>query len=155
MSLGLLGAYNSDSETSEPEEETSNNFKNPFIVTEDSSSDEEAVRVPKDDENKSEVPSISNPFLNPGLNSTNWLPKPSFMQETEKFEGLKFESSVFSNTFRAREDKKEAILNPRHWDFGELQSYIYRPEYRNIRDPKEKLLKNEQKFYQYFEHFMK
>ena len=110
MSLGLLGAYNSDSETSEPEEETSNNFKNPFIVTEDSSSDEEAVRVPKDDENKSEVPSISNPFLNPGLNSTNWLPKPSFMQETEKFEGLKFESSVFSNTFRAREDKKEAIL---------------------------------------------
>lgn len=117
MSLSLLGAYNSDSEASEPEEEKppkTDKFKNPFIISEDndSSSDEETASKPGDGDINSvpEVQSISNPFLNVGVTSSNWLPKPSFMQETEKIQGLKFESSVFSNTFRAREDKKEAIL---------------------------------------------
>jgi len=118
MSLGLLGAYNSDSEASEDEEEKekppkTEEFKNPFIVSEDndSSSDEGSASEPRDGDNKTAEPqSISNPFLNFGVASSNWLPKPSFMQETEKIQGLKFESSVFSNTFRAREDKKEAIL---------------------------------------------
>jgi len=119
MSLGLLGAYNSDSEASEPEEEKpskTDEFKNPFIVSEDNdSTDEDSVSEPgpRDSDimtSGSEVQSISNPFLNGGVASSNWLPKPSFMQETEKIQGLRFESSVFSNTFRAREDKKEAIL---------------------------------------------
>ena len=116
MSLGLLGAYNSDSEASEPEEEKptkTEDFKNPFIASEDSdsSSEEETASEPRHGNNKTaEAQSIANPFLNFGVASSNWLPKPSFMQETEKIQGLKFESSVFSNTFRAREDKKEAIL---------------------------------------------
>ena len=119
MSLGLLGAYNSDSEASEPEEEKpskTDEFKNPFIVSEDNdSSDEDSVSEsrPRESDSKTsgqEVQPISNPFLNGGVASSNWLPKPSFMQETEKVQGLRFESSVFSNTFRAREDKKEAIL---------------------------------------------
>ena len=42
--------------------------------------------------------------------SSNWLPKPSFMQDTEKISGVKYDNSVFSNPFRAKEDKKEAIL---------------------------------------------
>ena len=33
------------------------------------------------------------------------------MQETEEISGLKYESSVFSNPFRAKEDRKEAILS--------------------------------------------
>ena len=48
MSLSLLGAYDSDSEASEPEEEKTDKFKNPFIISEDndSSSDEETARKP-------------------------------------------------------------------------------------------------------------
>lgn len=52
MSLGLLGAYNSDSEASESEEEKppkTEEFKNPFIVSEDndSNSDEGSASEPR------------------------------------------------------------------------------------------------------------
>jgi len=117
MSLGLLGAYLSGSEESEEESDsapltnTDTKLVNPFVASDDSSSDadddknDEAITTADTREN------ISNPFLSArGGLSSQWLPKPSFMQETEKITGLKYDSSVFSNPFRAREDKKEAIL---------------------------------------------
>ena len=129
MSLGLLGAYNSDSENSENSEdsegvvltEKTQTFKNPFISNEDDDSDseneQEVVETDKEKEKKDDAGhvTLANPFMNPGLSSmmsssSNWLPKPSFMQDTEKISGVKYDNSVFSNPFRAKEDKKEAIL---------------------------------------------
>jgi len=99
MSLGLLGAYLSDSEN-----DTSSNSE-----SEDENCDKEKSKA-IGNENK-EV--LVNPFLSGGSSnagSSTWLPKPSFMQESEKVSGLKFDNSVFSNPFRAKEDKKDAIL---------------------------------------------
>jgi len=98
MSLGLLGAYLSDSDSDSDQDE------------------DEEDRVEKgDDGQKANEPeariTLANPFLTGSSSgSSNWLPKPSFMQETEKVSGLKFDNSVFSNPFRAKEDKKDAIL---------------------------------------------
>lgn len=88
MSLGLLGAYESSSSSSSEEEE---------------------------EEKPQPAPSkpLSNPFktnLTPKA-----LPKPSFMVQTEDFTSKKTvtsssSSSVFSNPFREREDRKKALL---------------------------------------------
>jgi len=95
MSLGLLGAYLSDSESEGDDE----------IHGEKDKEHEE------EDKAKTEVKErLTNPFLSRGGLSTTWLPKPSYMQQEEKVSGVKFDNSVFSNPFRAREDKKEAIL---------------------------------------------
>jgi len=130
MSLGLLGAYNSDSDSDcESQEDRINykevdtkakteQFKNPFIASDDSSdNDEDEVPDRKDGKSvtdysdaKQTQETLANPFQNNGIASSNWLPKPSFMQETEQISGLRYENSVFSNPFRAKEDKKEAIL---------------------------------------------
>ena len=95
MSLGLLGAYLSDSDS-------------------DSDGDEDQVGEGDEGEavqDKVEVrETLANPFLSRGTVTNSWLPKPSFMQETEKVSGVKFDNSVFSNPFRAKEDRKEAIL---------------------------------------------
>jgi len=95
MSLGLLGAYLSDSDSDSEGGEDHGGDK-------DKSEDE-------GHDNNQVTERLSNPFLSRGL-STNWLPKPSYMQEEEKVSGVKFDNSVFSNPFRAKEDKKEAIL---------------------------------------------
>lgn len=96
MSLGLLGsAYLTDS--SEDEEEN------------------EAIKdTPVDGEGHkrgggevTELP-LANPFM--AATGANWLPKPSFLQETERVAGVRFSNSVFCNPFRDREDKKAAIL---------------------------------------------
>ena len=114
MSLGLLGAYNSDSDNSNSEDDNrttsettvkNETLKNPFIGSDNESSEEELVNDDKielktDDGIKE---TLSNPFTNPGLISAqNWLPKPSFMQQTEEISGLKYDNSVFSNPFRAK-----------------------------------------------------
>jgi len=94
--LGLLGAaYSSDtSEESEEEEQE----------------DHEDIKKCKSEVNTDE--SIHTPLANPFLNgsSRNWLPKPSFMQETVTVKGAKYDNSVFSNPFRDKEDRKSAIL---------------------------------------------
>jgi len=118
MSLGLLGAYLSASDESDGESDSQpqidSEYKNPFVASDDSSSDEDKCDGPRDLATEQTPPkakeSISNPFLSGAGLSSHWLPKPSFMQETEKISGLTYDSSVFSNPFRAREDKKEAIL---------------------------------------------
>jgi len=92
MSLGLLGAYDSGSDTdSDSEQETKG-----------------TVPV-KPDPEPSVVETLANPF---GSGSSGpILPKPSFMQDQEqKISGIKFDNSVFSNPFRDKEDKKKAIL---------------------------------------------
>jgi len=95
MSLGLLGAYLSGSDSESDDEKHGEN-------------DVEHYEEHKD---KPEVKEkLTNPFLSRGGLSTTWLPKPSYMQQEEKVLGMKFDNSVFSNPFRAREDKKEAIL---------------------------------------------
>ena len=80
MSLGLLGAYESDIEDSENE-----------------TSDED---VPKDEASEEEpIEALANPFGGDGTLAS--LPQPSFMQEQHgSVSGLKFDSSVFSNPFR-------------------------------------------------------
>lgn len=121
MSLGLLGAaYPSSGEDSEgetpAETETKSDHKvfNPFLASDDSSSEEvepENITTPATQTKPRE--SISNPFsagVVSGLSDSRWLPKPSFMQEAEKISGVKYDNSVFSNPFRAREEKKVAIL---------------------------------------------
>lgn len=121
MSLGLLGAaYPSSGEDSEGEApgqtETQPDHKvfNPFLASDDSSSDEvEPENITSQQTQTKPRESISNPFsvgAGAGLSDSRWLPKPSFMQETEKISGVKYDNSVFSNPFRAREDKKVAIL---------------------------------------------
>merc|ERR1712112_676708 len=94
MSLGLLGAYLSDSDSDSDQDQD----------------EDEEDRVEKGNEPEARI-TLANPFLTGSSSgSSNWLPKPSFMQETEKVSGLKFDNSVFSNPFRAKEDKKDAIL---------------------------------------------
>ena len=125
MSLGLLGAYCSSGEESEGEEgdtetqteaeaEGDHKVFNPFIASDDSSSEEtEPEHITSQETQSKPRESISNPFSGgalAGLSDSRWLPKPSFMQETEKISGVKYDNSVFSNPFRAREDKKVAIL---------------------------------------------
>jgi len=124
MSLGLLGAYASDSDSDNESEEgkigdkdskatITEMLKNPFIASDDSSdNDEDGVsnNCKDNSDNKKRKETLINPFQSNGLSSSNWLPKPSFMQEAEKISGLNYENSVFSNPFRAKEDKKEAIL---------------------------------------------
>jgi len=96
MSLGLLGAYLSDSDS-------------------DKDSDEGCEGHEKQEQGENEKSEVRETLVNPFLRgsssgASNWLPKPSFMQEAEKVSGIKFDNSVFSNPFRAKEDKKDAIL---------------------------------------------
>ena len=100
MSLGLLGAYLSDSDS------------DCDVVDDKGQVGEGEAKQEIVKESKPEVrETLANPFLS-GRSSgcTSWLPKPSFMQEAEKVSGVKFDNSVFSNPFRAKEDKKDAIL---------------------------------------------
>jgi len=96
MSLLGLGAYASDSSDSEAEEEGEEEV-------------EEAVKAAEEVRE-----TLANPFLSPSTlalgASTNWLPKPSYLQTTERVAGVKYDNSVFSNPFRTKEDRKEAIL---------------------------------------------
>ena len=100
MSLGLLGAYLSDSDSDSDQEQDEDEEDRVEKGDEDQKANESEARI-----------TLANPFLTGSSSgSSNWLPKPSFMQETEKVSGLKFDNSVFSNPFRAKEDKKDAIL---------------------------------------------
>ena len=101
MSLGLLGAYLSDSDDSDSDSGDDQGHGG-----------EGEVKQEIFKESKTKVrETLANPFLSGrSSGSTSWLPKPSFMQEAEKVSGVKFDNSVFSNPFRAKEDKKDAIL---------------------------------------------
>jgi len=92
--LGLAAAYDSDSDSNNSEEETE--VKREVKVKEEVKPKTEPVR---------EV--LANPFL---TTRTVVNVKPSFMQETEKISGVKFDNSVFQNPFRAKEDQKMAVL---------------------------------------------
>lgn len=94
MSLGLLGAYDSGSDTeSDSDQDTA---------------DQDTVEHHSDPEPET-TETLENPFGSASAAAV--LPKPSFMQEQqEKVSGLKFDNSVFSNPFRDKEDKKKAIL---------------------------------------------
>lgn len=89
MSLGLLGAY----------------------ISSDSSSDSEEEQIEKKPVSKGV---LSNPFTSGSASaSAKVLPRPSFMVEQEEVKteltgGV--ENSVFQNPFRAKEDRKKAIL---------------------------------------------
>ena len=77
MSLGLLGAYDSDSESG-------------------SESDRE------DDVPESTTEPVLEALVNPFGANGSVLPKPSFMQEQERLQpSVKSDSSVFSNPFRS------------------------------------------------------
>jgi len=91
MSLLGLGAYDSSSE----EDSDADN---------ESQSTKEEKKEPKQEEVR-EI--LANPFM---TTNTVLSVKPSFMQETEKISGLKFDNSVFQNPFRDKEDKKTAVL---------------------------------------------
>ena len=100
MSLGLLGAYDSDSNESENENEDvqdknsepvrstidndirNETVKNPFIAEDSDSSCENSDHENNDKTvtNKSDNKEmLSNPFVS-NVCSDSWLPKPSFMQ---------------------------------------------------------------------------
>ena len=88
MSLGLLGAYDSSSSS-------------------DSDSD-------SNETNEEKLPPADQLLTNPFAQSAA-LPKPSFLVEAKDFTKEKAistesDSSVFSNPFRAREEKKKAVL---------------------------------------------
>jgi len=92
MSLGLLGAYHSSDSSSGSEDETPQEKPTPQI----------AVATPK----------LANPFLQQSAADKY---KPSYMVEAQEFhksDALKGnpDSSVFSNPFKAREDRKRAVL---------------------------------------------
>jgi len=92
MSLGLLGAYHSSDSSSGSEDETPQEKPTP----------QTAVAAPK----------LTNPFLQHSAADTY---KPSYMVEAQEFhksDALKGnpDSSVFSNPFKAREDRKRAVL---------------------------------------------
>merc|ERR1712154_326166 len=95
MSLGLLGAYYSSSSESD-EECDKNNQTNEVKATEEPSSQ----------------PKLANPFMKDASKSLN----PSYMVPTEDFSASKQKFacegaiSVFNNPFRAKEDRKRAIL---------------------------------------------
>jgi len=95
MSLGLLGAYCSSS--SESDEECDNNDKINEIKLADEPTDK---------------PKLANPFMKDASKSL----KPSYMVQTEDLSASKQKFacegaiSVFNNPFRAKEDRKRAIL---------------------------------------------
>lgn len=102
MSLLGLGAYDSssgddsDSESDLKKPENANVSPNAILSPANLESDKPAER---------EI--LANPFLSSDRVSSV---KPSFMQETEKISGAKFDNSVFQNPFRDKEDKKTAVL---------------------------------------------
>jgi len=90
MSLGLLGAYESGSDSDSDSEQ-------------DDLSPAQVVEVPEP------IETLANPFGAGTLGAVR--PKPSFMQEQERLvPGVKSDNSVFSNPFRDKEEKKQAIL---------------------------------------------
>ena len=88
MSLGLLGAYISSSESD--------------------SEDQDEVQ---DKEVSSPKKPLQNPFNSPEVAKVQ-LPKPSFMQEQVEIKGrsTSVENSVFKNPFRDAENQKKAML---------------------------------------------
>ena len=94
--LGLAAAYDSDSDSNNSEEESEVKAEVKQVKREEAKTKTEPVR---------EV--LANPFL---TTRTVVNVKPSFMQETEKITGVKFDNSVFKNPFRAKEDQKMAVL---------------------------------------------
>jgi len=94
MSLGLLGAYESGSDS-------------------DSDSEHEqgdpAPAAARLEVAAEPLETLANPFGAGTLGAVQ--PKPSFMQEQEQImPGVRSDNSVFSNPFRDKEDKKQAIL---------------------------------------------
>jgi len=95
MSLGLLGAYYSSSSESD-EECDKDNQTNEVKATEEPNTQ----------------PKLANPFMKDASKSL----KPSYMVQTEDFSASKQKFacegaiSVFNNPFRAKEDRKRAIL---------------------------------------------
>jgi len=107
MSLGLLGAYHgSSSDDSE------------------SSGAEEPEHPPKSVQDQLPKPKLANPFEAASSVDTY---KPSYMVETKEYHGGSkpaasriSDSSVFSNPFKAKEDRKKALLE-RHVEMTSKQ----------------------------------
>lgn len=90
--LGLAAAYDSDSDS-------------------DSNGSDGDELVKKEVKEEVKVEQVREVLANPFSTSTSRLNvKPSFMQETEKISGVKFDNSVFQNPFRDKEDQKIAVL---------------------------------------------
>merc|ERR1712110_1215994 len=69
------------------------------------------VKQVKREEAKTKTEPVREVLANPFLTTRTVVNvKPSFMQETEKITGVKFDNSVFKNPFRAKEDQKMAVL---------------------------------------------
>jgi len=97
--LGLAAAYDSDSDSD------SNNSE------EESSEVKREVKVKKEEVKEVKAEPVREVLANPFLTTRTAVNvKPSFMQETEKISGVKFDNSVFQNPFRAKEDQKMAVL---------------------------------------------
>eukprot|EP00088_Acartia_fossae_P022754 TRINITY_DN2387_c0_g1_i1.p1 TRINITY_DN2387_c0_g1~~TRINITY_DN2387_c0_g1_i1.p1 ORF type:complete len:222 (+),score=53.26 TRINITY_DN2387_c0_g1_i1:387-1052(+) len=96
--MGLLGDYGSDSEDSSDNEEHQQNITSSKVT--------KSPTVFEPDEK------LENPFGS--SNNGSVIPKPSFLQEQHSSISqnvrLESSSSVFSNPFRDKEDKKKAIL---------------------------------------------
>jgi len=98
--LGLLGAYHGSSS--------------------DDSSDDEDVRAAPAVADETPKPKLANPFEMGGLSH-----KPSYMVEAQEYHdkktpGAVSDSSVFSNPFKAKEDRKRALLE-RHVEMTSKQ----------------------------------
>ncbi len=87
------GAYvsgsDSDSDAADSNDSSEDNKKNVKLLLDPKSEPEAAPPVV-----------LANPFSGGGAGGARLLPKPSFLQESEKVAGIKFDSSVFSNPFR-------------------------------------------------------
>jgi hypothetical protein len=57
------------------------------------------LNEPKSEPGEAPLEVLANPFSGGGCGG-RLLPKPSFLQESEKIVGIKLQSSVFSNPFR-------------------------------------------------------
>lgn len=96
MSLGLLGSYYSSSSESDDEDRDKN----------------EATQKIEETNKLGEIPKLANPFMKSASKSL----KPSYMVETEDLSAAKQKltcdgaSSVFNNPFRAKEERKKAVL---------------------------------------------
>jgi len=96
MSLGLLGAYHSSSSGSDTDDDG----------TSQATAEQPQATAPA-------APKLANPFLKQSAADTY---KPSYMVQTEEYHKTELvsrgssDSSVFSNPFKAKEDRKRAML---------------------------------------------
>jgi len=116
MSLGLLGAYHSSDSSDSSDSEDAPRLPSASATLEAGATAPQAAAAPK----------LSNPFM---ASTAAEKYKPSYMVSQKDFHNTELkpgttkpvsDSSVFSNPFRAKEDRKKAILE-RHVDMTDKQ----------------------------------